>query len=233
MSSTTRTADSSNNNVSERPEKRQKTSAPIATLFAGRGSDTAATNTLPTLVTTTHTADPAGDLILQFPEQQQAICASSSVMKLCSPVFRAMLGPHFREGQGAADRPRMVPLPGDDAESMRVVCHALHHVDPAPTVTFDRLAGVARLVDKYDMVHALRPYIEAWLRKLMRGSEESEPSRIQMEHGADLLYATVLLDAPEAFMNWTRVLVLHHADSFLALKDEHDFVTSDILGPEV
>lgn len=42
--------------------------------------------------------DPSGDIMLIVGSQKGGIQVSSKVLKLTSPVFKAMLGPNFKEG---------------------------------------------------------------------------------------------------------------------------------------
>ena len=41
--------------------------------------------------------DPAGDIILRTGEK--SILVSSKILTVASPVFQAMFGPHFKEGE--------------------------------------------------------------------------------------------------------------------------------------
>lgn len=88
------------------------------------------------------------------------------ILRHASPVFRAMLGPHFSEGSTLASSESVeIPLPDDDPDAMEVICYVLHmRNDDAPS----ELAGgdliyLAGLCDKYDLFVAMRPAMNLWL----------------------------------------------------------------------
>ena len=66
--------------------------------------------------------DPEGDIILVLGDV--GLQVSSKVLSLASPVFKAMFGPHFAEGQGQASstKIRRVKLHDDDVEAMKILC---------------------------------------------------------------------------------------------------------------
>jgi hypothetical protein len=68
-----------------------------------------------------------GDVI--FVLQQTRLRVSSVILASASPVFKAMFGPSFAEGQGhrTAEEPREVPLHDDDLGAMIRLCRLLHH----------------------------------------------------------------------------------------------------------
>lgn len=86
---------------------------------------------------------------------------SSSILTLASPVFAALLGPHFREGQGerSPEDPREISLPDDEALAMSDLCNLLHFKTPKGlrAGTFaSRILSLAIAVDKYGCSEALR-----------------------------------------------------------------------------
>ena len=68
-----------------------------------------------------------GDVI--FVLQQTRLRVSSVILSSASPVFKAMFGPNYAEGQGqrSAGEPREVPLFDDDLCAMARLCRLLHH----------------------------------------------------------------------------------------------------------
>ncbi|KAI7277108.1 hypothetical protein KC335_g99 [Hortaea werneckii] len=68
-----------------------------------------------------------GDIILALP-QNLCIRVSSAVLSLVSPVFKAMLGPRFREGSESrsSSQPKEISLPEDDGIAMKHLCLLLH-----------------------------------------------------------------------------------------------------------
>lgn len=71
-----------------------------------------------------------GDLILVVGDQLE-LRVYACVLRLTSPVFKAMLGPRFAEGQnpGTSAEPQRLALPEDDVE---VSSTFLHFPLPAP-----------------------------------------------------------------------------------------------------
>lgn len=131
--------------------------------------------------------DPEGDVILAFKktdaETQIKYLASSKVLSLASPVFRALFSPAFSEG----DRVRKgevpcIEFPEDDAEAMDVILRILHYSSKG--VPFDvapePLAAIAIHRDKYDCGKALTVWVRHWLNaKSFTGlSIESLPESI-------------------------------------------------------
>lgn len=81
-----------------------------------------------------------------------------------------MLGPHFREGTAlvVTSAPVELPLPDDDPSAMRIFCSVLHLAyDNVPgrreDPDFDRLLGIAMLVDEYDCATAFSPSAYCWI----------------------------------------------------------------------
>lgn len=118
--------------------------------------------------------DRSGDLTLTLSKNlgstaennTRNLLTSSKILSLASPVFAAMLGPRFREGQrteaGALDP---ISLPDDDAEAMTALCQILHFsYDALPArPSLPLFKDLAVLCDKYDCVAPLRFVAETWL----------------------------------------------------------------------
>ncbi|KAK5162773.1 uncharacterized protein LTR77_011204 [Saxophila tyrrhenica] len=97
---------------------------------------------------------------------------SSKVLSLASPVFAALLGPKFREGNELAqssDEPLEIPLPDDDATGLAILFGVLHYTTDHDTVTLPELAATSRLVDKYQCQNAFRHVSGHWLEDHLRG----------------------------------------------------------------
>ena len=59
--------------------------------------------------------DPHGDVILIVGQDKKRLRVSAMMLFAASPVFKALLGPHFREGQRprSASNPTEITLPDD------------------------------------------------------------------------------------------------------------------------
>jgi hypothetical protein len=90
-----------------------------------------------------------------------------------SPVFKAMLGPHFSEGNTlAASSSVEIPLREDDPDAMEAICLVLHmrNGDALSRVTANELLMVANHCNKYDVFVATRPVINMWLEACLESS---------------------------------------------------------------
>lgn len=94
--------------------------------------------------------DPDGDVILVCGETEFQV--SSKVLSLASPVFKALFGPNFAEGQATTRKTSRIQLHDDDAESMRFMCAVLHHkCASGNSIGLERLERLAVVTDKYDV----------------------------------------------------------------------------------
>lgn len=162
-----------------------------------------------------------GDIILALP-QNLYIRVSSAVLSLVSPVFKAMLGPRFKEGHvpRSSDQPIEIPLPEDDGITMKHLCLLLHgrtgdsysHGDRTfPT----QLHALAVLADKYDCVEAISLPAEAMMSRFWT-YKTTQP--LSMEQTACLAMASASLRLAPLFHVFTKSLVLDFYESYTMLK---------------
>ncbi|KXT00208.1 hypothetical protein AC578_7003 [Pseudocercospora eumusae] len=121
--------------------------------------------------------DDDGDVVLDVDTANPHLLRVSSKNLMCaSPVFKALLGPHFREGQAkrSAEDPAKVCLPEDNGSGMAMICQQLHPSHEASSTSGAKMdiAAIfdyAVLVDKYQLVSTLHLQSEAillsWLVK--------------------------------------------------------------------
>ncbi|KAI7379656.1 hypothetical protein KC336_g19152 [Hortaea werneckii] len=163
-----------------------------------------------------------GDVILALP-QNLYIRVSSSALTLVSPVFKAMLGPHFREGNElrSSTQPIEIALPEDDGIAMKHLCLLLHGRTGDSYSHGDRnfptqLHALAVLADKYNCVEAISLPAEAmlsrfWIRRTT--------TRLSMEQTACLAMACTSLRLGSHFHVFTKSLVLDYHISYTTLRD--------------
>lgn len=107
-----------------------------------------------------------GDILLVIGETRLRV--SSVILSSASPVFKAMLGPKFLEGQGdrSAQDPKEIALYDDDVAAMVRLCRLLHHQEDMPTAPQDKaslaagaeqLLALTILADKYGCIGSIRP----------------------------------------------------------------------------
>jgi BTB/POZ domain-containing protein len=100
------------------------------------------------------------DVCLVFPSGIK-IFANVSVLRNASPVFRAMMGPQFQEGQTIINNTASTPeiaFPEDDSEVMLTLARLLHHreIELANKLKAKHIYEVAVLADKYDVCHVVK-----------------------------------------------------------------------------
>ncbi len=110
--------------------------------------------------------DRLGDLTLAIGPNKAEFVVCSRALARCSPVFNAMLNGGFKESRPAdTGQPWVVTLPEDDPDASEIFLHIVHarfHLVPE-TMPASRLHSLLVIVDKYDMLPVVRPWIRSWL----------------------------------------------------------------------
>lgn len=115
--------------------------------------------------------DPNGDAILMVIDEshkdKKKLLVSSNVLRLASPVFKALFSRSFSEGDRitTCTRPE-ITLKDDHPDSMRILLGAFHFKRLAK-VDAKMLAKIAILSDKYNCRRALGPWVEVWFERNM------------------------------------------------------------------
>jgi hypothetical protein len=118
------------------------------------------------------------------PANKVHLIVSSKHMCLASPVFKAMLGRGFKEGDQLREKGRIeVPLPDDDAAALEILARLIHGrftTIPA-VVSLPLFTQIAILVDKYRMPEILHLNVSGWSTALNLGdgSRISWPDRLR------------------------------------------------------
>ncbi|KAK4541186.1 hypothetical protein LTR36_008260 [Oleoguttula mirabilis] len=148
-------------------------------------------------------ATPDGDIILLVSNKLE-LRVSSTVLRLASPVFKAMLGPHYAEGNSlqaaSAGSPKTIPLPGDDPEGMKVLCLVLHHqarAIPDP-LALEVSHSFAEMADKYGCAEAVSYAAASWFADI---------DIKECEHPMAVIDAAYLLDDAKTFAKLTGALI--------------------------
>lgn len=138
--------------------------------MASSNSDPKTSGAPPTPRYVSAASDGDVEFILTASGESTIIRVSSVVLSYASSVFRALLGPNFKEGQAlrGAERPQQVPLPDDGWESMGDLCSLLHYgrdldllkpIKPALPLSL-RLVELSATADKYDCILAVSSVVE-------------------------------------------------------------------------
>ena len=115
--------------------------------------------------------DEDGDihLAVESPEAEEPaiFLVSRKILSMSSPVFKAMLGPQFLEGQSASGNGiPTVTVKDDSIKAMGIILHAIHlqgHQVPE-TVSCSLLRHLAVVCDKYDLRKSLGTWPETWAK---------------------------------------------------------------------
>lgn len=152
---------------------------------------------------------PYGDIILVVGEEKARgkLRVSSAVLTVQSPVFAAMLGPHFREGQGQASTqaPKEILLPDDPATAMSDLCNLLHLKTPAALMCPGAwsILKLAKAIDKYGCHEALTLQSQALLFRWL----DAFPDLIEEDPLCHLAAAAYLLGHGSFFKIFTNRLM--------------------------
>ncbi|KAK5692388.1 hypothetical protein LTR97_010696 [Elasticomyces elasticus] len=112
-----------------------------------------------------------GDVILVLDDGKKRIRVSAALLSMASSVFKAMLGPHFLEGQvqRSPENPQHIHLPEDDPEAMVTLSKLVHFDTPDDSTVGPRsLRKVAVVADKYDCTQAIGLQAESLLNRHVR-----------------------------------------------------------------
>lgn len=137
---------------------------------------------------------------------RQRVRVSSVVLIAASPVFKAMLGSHFMEGQVLRTQGTVETLLSDDnGRAMVEMLKVLHMVPVQDELHPFALVEVAKLADKYLCVDKMSSSSRTWLKAL-------EKTECHWKLGRTLA-ASYYLNLTEEFNDFTRKFVIHSSES--------------------
>jgi hypothetical protein len=145
-----------------------------------------------------------GDVILKLGKDGEVATdalVSSVVLSFASPVFEAMFGGHFAEGQAlSTDSPHIVPLPDDNTESIMLICKIAHlqAAQLPEELSTTAFADFAIACDKYSCGEAVQAWSKVWAMKMLQ-----TPPTMDFEK---LILATYMLDMAHEFYQTTLVI---------------------------
>lgn len=155
-----------------------------------------------------------GDVILVAGPGKMKLRVYSLFLKAASRPFSAMFGPDWKEGHNVFDRdgPVELPLPEDNAATLKFVCAIIHHRNKMvpQTLAAGDVFGIAVTADKYDCIDALKFASGNWLQP-------------RKNDAGDLLLLTAaayLFQNAPAFKEITKAMILNHSGPYLALSCE-------------
>ncbi|KAH6990210.1 hypothetical protein EDB80DRAFT_897808 [Ilyonectria destructans] len=171
---------------------------------------------------------PDGDVVFSLENGATCVQVSSGVMKSASPVFAAMLGPNFKEGQAVATphaQPIEIPLPDDDPKGFILICRILHFQrglrGQVPTST--DLLRVRLVADKYDLLDPIFVHVESWIKKHVSIVQDTVHADVPSRHyrnAEDVIKTQTVSDETEGYS-------LDISDTFLLLLMCYEFGAQD------
>jgi len=173
------------------------------------------------------------DVILVVGPDKVPIGVDSRCLRRASKVFNAMFKPPWMESTKLSndpDSPTDLALPEDDAQAMHHVCCIIHHRNDLVPADFSagEILQIAVVVDKYDMLTALK-YAASWWLELCPEVETPEADAILSM--ARLLAAAYLFRDPEQFRRLSLDLLFNYSGSYREIGKNS--LLADILGSEI
>ncbi|KAH6682329.1 hypothetical protein F5X68DRAFT_25175 [Plectosphaerella plurivora] len=153
------------------------------------------------------------DVCLAFSSGHK-IFANVAVLRNASPVFRAMPGPYFQEGQSIINNPTKVQdisLPEDNPQAMLTVARLLHHhcrdVELDGQLEAESIFNMAVLADKYDVCHVVKSSFPTFV-----SLDKITPTDMWY-----LLSAAHIVGHRDIFKKVSAKLVLEHSKPYMGL----------------
>ncbi len=168
------------------------------------------------------TISPIGDRILSIGPEKKRFRVHTGVLSNASKAFRALLGPHFREGQ---DTMEDISLPEDDPEILEIIFNVVHIRNNAipSRLAPQKLFQLAISADKWGFMEAFRFSSSQWL---------DPQNTTSTEELACFMASAYLFNNAYWFERITKRMIFYHADSYLSLVHLQicEFVPFQILG---
>jgi hypothetical protein len=152
-----------------------------------------------------------GDVVFIIGQSRKRIKVHSLLLSNASPVFKAMLGPYFKEGRQLAQTGLAeVELPEDDPDNAEVIFNVIHgqNENVPESLGAKQLLEVATMTDKYDCVLSLAFAFESWLNYIT--TTDASQSWIAA-------MVALASSRPKSFAEATSALLLNHSGSYLDL----------------
>lgn len=159
-------------------------------------------------------ASDDGDVILILEFARLRVC--SPILCSASAVFKAMLGPHFSEGQAtrSPQNPKEISLPEDDTFAMKRLCRLIHHqsdplesaLEEAPAAEVaDWLYNLIAVADKYCCLEAIEGVVKYELSCFATPSVSMALAECDL---IKLIATAFIFDSNRYFAYFTRCLAL-------------------------
>ncbi|KAK8214275.1 hypothetical protein IWZ01DRAFT_234081 [Phyllosticta capitalensis] len=147
-----------------------------------------------------------GDVVLVLQDNTR-LRVQTAILRIASPTFQAMFGPHFSEGQNlSCEHPKELPLPDDDPRAMKILCCILHHCyDVTKTPRIADLSSLAVTVDKYLCKSAVQSCYIVWLNSAL-----AQADVLDFRQLVELLAIAYSLKLPDEFYKISSKMVFRY-----------------------
>lgn len=165
-----------------------------------------------------------GDVVFIIGPTQRRLKVHSLFVTMASPVFNAMLGPNFHEGQQLAKTGLAeVELPEDDADALETIFNIMHGRNDKvrDTLSPDEILQVAISGDKYDCFASL-----ALARRLWLSCYKGVRNPVEL---CALDLAACLFGQQEVFFETTTALIAYHSGSYLDLIRKYEAAMDPVM----
>jgi BTB/POZ domain len=172
--------------------------------------------------------DPEGNVLFNLNDGAQSFVVSSKILSLASPVFKALLAPHFSEGTKLAESGYTeISVYDDEPSAMNTMMSILHYQGANDLNKADpkEIAALAICCNKYDCVKPIRPWIESWLHR--------HPSTSSVEDYGFILLAAHLFRSSELFSDTFAEITKKLSPNFSTAWDQNGilaFLPSIVIG---
>nr|OQO26583.1 hypothetical protein B0A51_06774 [Rachicladosporium sp. CCFEE 5018] len=166
-----------------------------------------------------------GEVVLVLQDKRE-LTVLSHLLTHASTTFRALLGPHFAEGQQERSATQLLRLllPDDDSEGMLDLC-AILHLKPLHNVqnsgeqmaAIVRILGLAMHADKYDCTSSIELAANGLLSRFI---QPGGTTGLVMGSLSDLVLTAHLLRLPRHFAVFTSRLVMDYDWRYSTLLEE-------------
>ena len=122
-----------------------------------------------------------GDLVLVVGKGKKVMLlrVHSAILKMASPVFRAMLGANFIEGSTTHTADNPLDLKEDDAQAMLDLCSLIQHqYKSSDSLPVTRMANLVVVADKYQWVEIVRVWVAAAIAPYFPPSIEEKSRKL-------------------------------------------------------
>lgn len=157
------------------------------------------------------------------------ILVSRRHVAMASPVFKAMLGPRWKEAD--VDR---IPLPEDDPSALLLLLRIAHIQFDAVSRKIDRslLFRVAVLCDKYDCFRLTKPWLKGWAMKHnFFGAYQTGDAFISWTFGFEKVFEHTLVSLVQQSMLAIDTSVHHENENIWKIIYNGQFLEDELLPP--